>query len=79
MPYFVYRISEGATELVKNLEKLDDFENFKDAKQFARDTRSKQAAGDSSQIKVIFADNALHAEEMLMEKRNEPILKEWEK
>ena len=31
------------------------------------------------QIKVIFADNSLQAEELLMEKRDQPIMREWEK
>ena len=34
---------------------------------------------DNSQIKVMFADNQLQAEEQLMEKRDKPILREWEK
>ena len=78
MPYFVYKISEGATALVKNLEKLAEFEAYKDAKNRARELRP-ELVDDKTQVKVIFADNALHAEEMLMEKREQPIMQEWEK
>ncbi|MCK5336324.1 MAG: hypothetical protein KAQ67_09175, partial [Gammaproteobacteria bacterium] len=68
----------GATALVKNLEKLAEFEAYKDAKNRARELRP-ELVDDKTQVKVIFADNALHAEEMLMEKREQPIMQEWEK
>lgn len=78
MPYFVYKISEGATALVKNLEKLDEFEGYKDAKNRARELRP-ELVNDKTLVRVVFAENALHAEEMLMEKREQPIMQEWEK
>jgi len=77
MPYFVFRVTEKS--IVKNLEKLAEFEQFKQAKLFARDCRAKQVSDDDSTIKVIFADNALEAEERLQEKREAPIIREWEK
>ncbi|MDH5518420.1 MAG: hypothetical protein OEY36_11485 [Gammaproteobacteria bacterium] len=78
MPYFVYKITAGATALIKNLEKLNEFEAYKDAKLDCREAR-KTISGDGIQVKVIFADNTLHAEELLMDKRDQPILQEWEK
>lgn len=78
MPYFVYKISEGATALIKNLEKLDEFEGYKDAKNRARELRP-ELVNDKTLVRVVFAENALHAEEMLMEKREQPIMQEWEK
>lgn len=78
MPYYVYQIQEGTTNLIKNLEKLADFETYKDAKNRARELRPS-LVNDKTQVKVIFADNALQAEELLMEKRDEPIIAEWEK
>lgn len=78
MPYFVYKITSGATALVKNLEKLNEFEAYKEAKLDCREAR-KNIADEGVQVKVIFADNTLHAEELLMEKRDEPVLQEWEK
>jgi len=78
MPYFVYKITDGATDLIKNLEKLNEFESYKEAKLDCRETR-KGISDPTVQVKVIFADNALHAEELLMVKREAPILQEWEK
>jgi len=78
MPYFVYQISEGATNIVKNLEKIAEFEAYKEAKNHAREIRP-QIVNESTQVKVVFADNALHAEELLMEKREKPVIAEWEK
>lgn len=78
MPYFVYKITEGATALVKNLDKLGDFENYKDAKIHARELRPG-LVNEKTQVKVIFAENVLAAEEMLMVKRDQPIIQEWEK
>jgi len=78
MPYFVYQISEGATNIVKNLEKIAEFEAYKEAKNHARDIRP-DVVNESTQVRVVFADNALHAEELLMEKREKPIMAEWEK
>lgn len=78
MPYFVYKIEAGATALVKNLEKLADFEGYKDAKNRARELRP-ELVNEKTQVKVVFAENALEAEELLMEKREQPIMQEWEK
>ena len=79
MPYFVYKIEPAVSDLVKNLEMLQDFDVYKDAKNFAKEERSKLSAEDKTTYKIIFADNALQAEEQLMEKRDAPILREWEK
>lgn len=79
MPYFIYKINAGPTALVKQLEKLAEHEEYKAAKNQARELRAAQQAGDNATYKVIFADNALAAEEQLMELREAPILREWEK
>ena len=79
MPYYVYTIKPGPTPLIKDLDKIDQFEKFKDAKLKARDMRSQMAEGADLAVKVIFAESALEAEEKLMETRDAPILREWEK
>jgi len=79
MPYYVFKIQAGVSNLVKNLQKLDEFENFKDAKNFVKEQRSKLLDGEQITFKVIFADNELEAEERLQEHRETPILREWEK
>ena len=79
MPYFVYKIEPAISDLVKNLEMLADFEAYKEAKNFVKGERNKLSADDKTIYKIIFADNALQAEEQLMEKREAPIVQEWEK
>ena len=79
MPYYIYKITAGPTALMKTLEKLEQYESFKEAKARARGMRAAMQEGDSHQIKVMFADSELEAEEKLMEKREAPILREWEK
>lgn len=79
MPYYVYRIENAEMSLLKQLDFIQEFESFKEAKNFAKSQRMEQAESDSATIKVIFADNKLHAEEMLMEKREQPIVMEHEK
>lgn len=79
MPYYVYKINQGISTLVKNVEYIDEFEAFKDAKNFARSKRQELEGDDPTNYKVIFAANQLAAEEMLTEHREAPILREWEK
>ncbi len=81
MPYFVYRISPGPTDLIKNLEQLAEFDSYREAKNFAKEKRVEEDITPESkvQIKMIMAENALEAEEKLLEKREKPILQEWEK
>ncbi len=79
MPYYIYKITLGPTALTKSLQKIEQHETFKEAKQRARGMRAEAAESDASHIKVMFADNELEAEEKLMEKREQPILREWEK
>ncbi len=77
MPYFVFKIGESASFLVKNFEVMDKFDSYKDAKNLLKEMRPTLDKGFSA--KVVFADNALAAEEMLGEQRERPILSEWEK
>lgn len=79
MPYYVYLIKPGVTNLVKDLEKVSEFESFKEAKTFVKDKRANQGEGEAASYKIIFAKNALEAEEQLSEQREAPILREWEK
>jgi hypothetical protein len=80
MPYFVYHITQGPTALIKHLELQQEFEHYRDAREFARSARGKLNSDQSPpQVKVIFAANSLEAEERLLEHREKPILREWEK
>lgn len=79
MPYYVYRVESAQMALLKQLELIEQFDSFKEAKKLARDRRAELSGADSADIKVMFADNQLAAEEMLMEKREKPIVMEHEK
>lgn len=80
MPYYVFKMSspEGM-ELVKNLELIDDFESFREAKNFAKSQRGELDKDDNSLIKVMFAENQLLAEEQLLAYREKPVVMEHEK
>ena len=79
MPYYIYKVTPVGKTLVKDLQKIAEFEQFKEAKTYARKRRAEQDESDTTNIKVIFAENVLAAEEQLLEKRDAPILREWEK
>jgi hypothetical protein len=79
MPYYVFKISSrDSIDLVKDLELLEVFDAFRDAKTEAKKLRSEQAE-DGFSYKVMFADNQLSAEEQLLEKREKPVLMEHER
>ena len=80
MPYYVFKMSspEGM-ELVKNLELIGDYESFREAKNFAKVQRAELDEGDTSVIKVMFAENQLLAEEQLIAYREKPVVMEHEK
>ena len=79
MPYFVFKITtqKGMT-LVKNLELLQEFDAYKEAKTFSRDIRTT-IEDEQVTIKMYFADNQLLAEEQLLEHRDKPVTMEHEK
>ena len=79
MPYYVYRMTDSAAGLVKQLELLETFDDYRSAKQLTKKVRSEMDGSVAAQIKVMFADNELAAEEQLQEKREKPITMEWEK
>lgn len=80
MPYYVFKMtSPEGMELVKNLELLSKFESFRDAKNYAKEQRAALDGADASQVKVMFADNQLQAEEQLMAYREPVIVMEHEK
>lgn len=79
MPYFLYKISSpDGLDLVKNLQLLETFDAFRDAKVRAKQIRAQNTA-DGFTYKVMFAENQLSAEEQLLEKREQPVLMEHER
>lgn len=65
MSYFVYRITRVP---LLNLEKLAVFDKFSDASQHAKSLRANTDPARET-IKVILADNELHAEDLLSQVR----------
>ena len=79
MPYYLFQISaRDDFELVKQLELLQAFDNFKAAKNEARRLRANLVDSEFT-YKVMFADSQLAAEEKLQEKREKPVLMEHER
>jgi len=79
MPYYIYRVTTTDTGTKKSAEHVSEFENFKLAKTEVRHLRSEDSLEDNQFYKVIFADDMAEAEKRLLEYREEPIAKEWEK
>ena len=79
MPYYVYQISNSdKIGLIKNLQLMEQFQAFRDAKFKVKEMRAESEPNSEIIYKVIFADNQLMAEEQLLEKRKKPILMEHE-
>jgi hypothetical protein len=64
MPYYVYAVKPFA-----QLEKLAQFDAFKDASTHAKALRAAQPEGSVARIKVMFADTELGAEDLLSQVR----------
>ena len=79
MPYYIYIVTTIDTTTKKSVEPVSEFENFKQARTEVRRLRSEEQLQDNQSYKVIFAENAAEAEQRLIEHREEPIAKEWEK
>jgi len=79
MPYYLYKITTAeGLDLVKNLELLEVYDGFREAKKRAKQLRAEQAQ-EGFVFKVMFAENQLSAEEQLLEKREQPVLMEHER
>ena len=79
MPYYLYKISTTqGMDLVKNLDLIEEFSQFSDAKQRIRKIRAEQSQLTPDFHKIVFADNVLQAEELLLEAREKPVLMEHE-
>lgn len=79
MPYFVFSLNKGTNGVIRDAQMLDQFDDYKQAKLFARERRAQDDVKQAEDIKIMFADNIDHAEYHLLENRDAPILREWEK
>ena len=78
MPYYVFKITQP-TPIIKNLDFQQAFETFKEAKTFSRAMRAELPLNGAITVKMIHAANQLQAEELLQEKREDTVVREWEK
>lgn len=79
MPYYLFKISSHDNmELVKQLELLEVYDAFQPAKIEAKRLRADLPLEGGS-YKVMFAQTQLEAEEKLQEKREKPVLMEYER
>jgi hypothetical protein len=79
MPYYVFKITQP-TPILKNLKLLEQFEVYKEARDFTREMRATvPLEGGGITFKLVHAVTELGAEELLMEKREETVVMEWEK
>jgi hypothetical protein len=67
MPYYIYRVTERP---IRQLEKLEQYEVFKEASARAKQLRAEEVWGKNGIIKMIHAENELHAEDMLNQVRD---------
>ena len=66
MPYYLYKVFETP---IRRLEKIEDHDTFKAASARAKALRRDLALGEGCQVKVVFAENALQAEDLLSQVR----------
>ena len=78
MPYFVFKV-EGSDPASRDIDFLQVFENYRDARTHAREERAKQPDAGPEAVRVIFAESQELAEGLLRQRREAPILQEWEK
>ena len=81
MPYFIYKITSGSAGAIKNLECIDKYDEYKQAKKFIREKRIDIEGDDRTTLKMIFAEDEFEAEQRLTSSasRDAPIMREWEK
>jgi hypothetical protein len=79
MPYYIYKITSGEGPSARQLEFVSEHDTFKTAKQEVRSMRASLQANDDVIYKVMFAENQPEAEQKLLEHREQPVVKEWEK
>jgi hypothetical protein len=66
MPYYIYKVFSFP---IRRLEKIEQHAAFRDASARAKVLRAALTSADGGSIKVILADNDLHAEDLLSQLR----------
>jgi hypothetical protein len=78
MPYYIYKIIPGETATARTLEYTGEHDSYREAKNEVKTLRTAQPKDADLVYKIIFAGNQPEAEQLLLEHREKPILKEWE-
>lgn len=66
MPYFIYRITERP---IRMLDMQEQHESYRDAAARVKELRAELPDNAAYVVKMIFADNELHAEDLLNQLR----------
>jgi len=66
MPYYIYKVFSFP---IRRLEKLEQHHAFRDASARAKALRAELSSAEQGSIKMILADNELHAEDLLSQQR----------
>jgi len=66
MPYYIYKLFEFP---MKRVEKIEQHEVYKQAADRSKLLRKELALSEQCNVKMIFAENELQAEELLMQVR----------
>jgi hypothetical protein len=69
MPYYIYKIFDFP---MKRLEKIEHHDAYKLGSERSKILRRELALSEQCNVRMVFADNELHAEELLMQVR-EPL------
>jgi hypothetical protein len=67
MPYYLYRVTQVGS--LKQLDRIDQFEAFKDASAEAKRLRRDGNYPANVMVKMVLADNELQAEDLLQQVR----------
>lgn len=79
MPYFIYIITTQEESTSKSLRYLGEHDSFRDAKLEVKRLRAEASLPENQIYKIIFAADRSEAEQNLLERREQPIAREWEK
>ena len=74
MPYFVFKVFTN-----KTCEQIGEFDQYKAARELARETRESTTLQDNCSVKVMHAKDSAEAETLVLTARDRPILMEQEK
>ena len=65
MPYFVFKYQDNK---FRSVDHIDTFETYKEARSLAKDLRKKHSPNNPDAYKVVFAQDMLEAEMLILKK-----------